>query len=68
MAKNNTINDQSVDELKVLYRDLSKEIFELNNELRMTRKLEKPHLLKAKKKDRARIMTVLRQKGGTISH
>jgi large subunit ribosomal protein L29 len=51
--------DQSVEELKALYQDLAKEIFDLKNELRMTRKLEKPHLLRKKKKDRARVLTLL---------
>lgn len=60
------IKDQSVEELKALYIDLSKEIFEMKNEIRITRKIEKPHLLKAKKKDRARVLTALRQKGQQV--
>lgn len=60
--------DQSVEELKALYNDLSSEIFELKNEVRITRKLEKPHLMKKKKQDRARVLTALRQKGGNVSY
>jgi len=52
----------SVEELEGQYEDICKDIFELTNELRVSRKLEKPHELKDKKKDRARIKTVLRQK------
>ena len=58
--------DQSVEELKALYHDLAKDIFELKNELRMSRKLEKPHLLSKKKRDRARVLTLLSQKGEKI--
>ena len=52
----------SDEELKARYEDLCREIFQLTSELRVSRKLEKPHQLKEKKKDRARILTVLRQK------
>ena len=48
--------------LKKQYLELSKEIFELNCELKVSRKLEKPHLLKEKKKDRARVLTVISEK------
>ncbi|MBS0603769.1 MAG: 50S ribosomal protein L29 [Verrucomicrobia bacterium] len=54
--------DQSQEELKALYQDLSKELFQLRNEMKVTRKMEKPHLVRIKKKDRARVMTILREK------
>jgi large subunit ribosomal protein L29 len=56
------LKDQTVAELQALCRDLSKEIYALNNELSMARKLEKPHLLREKRRDRARVKTVMRQK------
>lgn len=62
MLKMNDLKDQSVEELKAQQRALSKEIYELRCELRMARKLEKPHMVREKKRDRARVMTVLRQK------
>lgn len=62
MLKMDELNKQTLDELKALVGDLSKEIYELRTELSIARKLEKPHLLRAKKKDRARLMTALRQK------
>ncbi len=65
--KKEEIKDQSVQELKSLYHDLSKDIFQLKNELAVARKLEKPHLLRNKKKERARALTFLRQKNGTIA-
>jgi len=62
MAKAKELRDQSPEELKALYQDLSKELFHLRNEIKITRKVEKPHLVRDKKKDRARVMTILREK------
>ena len=59
---------QSVEELKATYHDLCKEIYDLKNEVSQTRKLEKPHLLRLKKKDRARALTTLREKGGQVTY
>lgn len=66
MNQMSEFKNQSVDELRALYHDLSKEIFEFRNEIRINRKLEKPHALRKKKKDRARVMTAIRQKGGIL--
>lgn len=62
MVKTSELINLSDEELEARYEDLCRDIFELTNELRVSRKLEKPHELKEKKKDRARILTVLRQK------
>ena len=59
------IRGQSDQELKAVLEDLEKEIFLLRNELKVTRKLEKPHLLKDKKRTRARILTILKEKQTT---
>jgi large subunit ribosomal protein L29 len=67
MKKKQEIQDRSEQELKTLYRDLSKDIFRLKNELALSRKLEKPHELRNKKRDRARALTFLRQKSGNLS-
>jgi len=61
MAKIKEFRGQSQEELKALYQDLSKELFQLRNEMKVTRKIEKPHLVRIKKKDRARVMTILRE-------
>jgi large subunit ribosomal protein L29 len=61
MVKAKELRDQSQEELKALYQDLSKELFQLRNEMKVTRKVEKPHLLRLKRKDRARVMTILRE-------
>ena len=55
-------NDQSVDELNANVRVLESEIFALRNELATQRKLEKPHMIRSKRKDKARILTILTQK------
>jgi len=54
---------QSISELQTLYDELSKEIFELNNEKSLHRKLEKPHLFRSKKRKRAQVLTLLKEKG-----
>ncbi len=61
MAKAKELRLQSQDELKALYQDLSKELFQLRNEMKVTRKMDKPHMVRIKKKDRARVMTILRE-------
>ncbi len=65
MVKAKDLRDQSVEELALQHRDLSKELFLLRNEMKVTRKMEKPHLVRQKKKDRARVLTVLREKQAT---
>lgn len=54
---------ESVAEMEATTRDLEREIFALRNELATQRKLEKPHLLKAKRHERARLLTILTQQG-----
>ena len=60
--KKKEANDQSIVELQTKARDLEKEVFDLRNELSLHRKLEKPHLLKAKRREKARVLTILTQK------
>ena len=61
-AKKKNSTEHSVEELNAQLLDLDREIFELRNTLAMTRKLEKPHLIKQKRHEKARILTVLTQK------
>ncbi|MBY0529236.1 MAG: 50S ribosomal protein L29 [Rhabdochlamydiaceae bacterium] len=68
MAKTSEFKDRSVEELKETYLDLSKDLFRLKNEFKLTKKSEKPHLMRAKKRDRARVLTFLRQKGGSVTN
>lgn len=53
------LKNQTKAELLAKYEELSADIFKLKNDLNITRKLEKPHELKEKKKDRARVLTAL---------
>lgn len=54
--------DHSVKEMQAQVHDLNREIFQLRNELATQRKLEKPHLIKEKRKNVARILTSMTQK------
>ncbi len=62
MAKAKDLRDQSIDELEAAYNDTRKELFQLVNELKRTKKMEKPHLLRQKRKDIARMLTVISEK------
>lgn len=60
--KKKELKDHSAKELHAQVRDLDNEIFQLRNELATQRKLEKPHQIKEKRKNKARILTILTQK------
>lgn len=60
--KKKELKDQSVKELTAHLHVLDREIYQLRNELATQRKLEKPHLIKEKRKTKARILTILTQK------
>ncbi len=60
--KKKDLKDQPEKELLAALRDLDKELFELRAELATQRKLEKSHLMKEKKRQKARILTILTQK------
>lgn len=60
--KKKELPDQSAEELKAKALELEREIFDLRNQLAVNRKLEKPHLLKEKRREKARTLTFLTQK------
>ncbi len=62
MAKIQELKDQSTEALEALYQDCRKEVFDFKCEFKLTKKLERPHLIKEKKKDIARILTILRER------
>ena len=62
MSNIEELRDLPIDQLEVLLEDLEKDIFQLKNQLKMNRKLEKPHELKDKKKDLARVKFILGEK------
>lgn len=61
--KKKEVEEVKVNEAEMTEKEqlLQKEIFALRNELAMHRKLEKPHLLKAKRHERARLLTLITQ-------
>ena len=61
MAKKEKKDLSSPEEMSARVVELDREIFALRNELAMNRKLEKPHLIKAKRREKARILTVMTQ-------
>ena len=54
-------NEMKNEDLKAHLEDINKAIFQLQCELKATRKLQQPHLIRSKKKDRARILTAVRR-------
>jgi len=60
--KTKEIKDLSEDQIETLIEDLEKEIFELKNELAVSKKLEQPHLIKEKRVSKARAITILQEK------
>jgi large subunit ribosomal protein L29 len=62
MLETKELQSKRVEELREECEKLSREIYQMGSELKVTRKIEKPHLIREKKRDRARLLTVLRQK------
>ncbi len=59
MLKMKDLRNQTAAELETQVRELSKEIYDLKCEARTARKLDKPHLVRSKKRDRARVLTAI---------
>ncbi|MBA3815042.1 MAG: 50S ribosomal protein L29 [Parachlamydiaceae bacterium] len=62
MLKASNLRDMSVDELELTLSDLAKEIYKLVNEMKRANKPEKPHMLRQKRKEKARLLTILHEK------
>lgn len=62
MKKISEIRAESNEHLDYRKDELESMLFQLNNELARSHKLEKPHLKKEYKKEKARIMTVLSER------
>lgn len=56
-SKEKKITECSVEELKLKYTEASKSLYELRNEYKLNRKLDKPHLLRKYRKDMAKALT-----------
>ena len=62
MLKASNLRDMSVEELQGILGDLAKEVYNLVNEMKHANKPEKPHLLRQKRKEKARLLTILHEK------
>ncbi len=62
MVKIIQIRDQSNEQLDYRINEIDNELFKLINELKTSHKLEKPHMLKQLKKEKAQILTVLQER------
>ena len=62
MTKAAHYRNQSIEELLAILSDTRKEKFNLVNEYGMTRKASQSHIIRQKKKDIARILTLLSEK------
>ena len=56
------MKDLTEEQLEAMLADLKHEIYDLKCKLAAARKLEKPHLLKEKKRDLSRVLFVLAEK------
>lgn len=62
MSKASIFRDKTIPELEGALVDLNQEIYALVNEVKRSKKVEKPHLIHQKKKEKARLLTVLHEK------
>lgn len=62
MSKASKFRELPEAELEAQLVDLNKEIFEFINQKQRTKKMDQPHLLREKKKDKARLLTILHEK------
>ena len=62
MEETKKLRELSVAELRAQCDDLNVGLFELKCENAVQHKLENPHLIKEKRRQRARVLTILREK------
>jgi large subunit ribosomal protein L29 len=62
MKKAQEFRDQSLEELEANCEDARKELFHLINEMKQSKKAEKPHLVRHKKHEIAVMLTVINEK------
>lgn len=62
MLKAKELRDQSLEELEALLLEAKKERFEMENTRKISMKTDKPHLFREKRRDVAKIKTVLNEK------
>jgi len=64
MKKAQEFRDQSLEDLEANCRDARKELFNLINETKQSKKVEKPHLVRHKRREIALLLTVINEKKG----
>ena len=62
MLKLKEIKEQNSERLLERINEIETELYALINELKLSKKIEKPHLIRGLKKEKARILTVLTEK------
>lgn len=62
MKKMQEFRDKSLVELEAMLTDVRKELFQMTNEQKQAKQLDKPHRLRLKRQEIARIQTVLTEK------
>ena len=62
MVKMQDLRDQSDEQIILRKEEIKKSIFDLRNELKTVHKLEKPHMMRELKKEKARLLTVLNER------
>lgn len=62
LKKAKEFRDQSLEELEANYNEACRAQFELVNSRKTTKKNDKPHLKKQKRKEIARLLTVMTEK------
>ncbi len=62
MKKAQEFRDLSLEDLEVTCKEARKELFNLINEMKQTKKVEKPHLVRHKKREIALLLTVINEK------
>lgn len=60
--KANEFRDMTVAELEAAHLEARKSLFEMVNEAQREKKVEKPHRIRAKRKDIARLLTLITEK------
>ncbi|NGX57065.1 MAG: 50S ribosomal protein L29 [Candidatus Anoxychlamydiales bacterium] len=59
MTKLKELKELSIEQLEFRIDEINKTLFEIRNELAINHKVEKPHLLKTLKKEKAQIKTIM---------
>lgn len=67
MSKASQIRDMAIDEIEAAVSAVNKELYGIVNDAKMTKKSAQPHLKYQKKKEKARLLTVLHQKRSVVS-